>query len=206
MVSAWAKADSVPLGDIGGVSRRFGMMVTFGYTDGTTKSFKFSYNPDMDNTNNWQYGAWNVVAEKAYRQINVDLQYDFNANTAYFDGVQFYREEFGDSYTYDEDGNVLSVTDLQKQTTTYEYNTTNDLTKVIQNNKAKLTYTYDSYHNVKTATTEEGIVYNFTYDAYGNNTAVSASGTDGTITASATYTSDGNRMATATDAAGKVTR
>ena len=206
VLSGWAKADSVPFESFNGHDRRFGLMIGFYYADGTTETVIFSYNTDADSTNNWQYGAWNAVAKKDYTKVNVDLQYDCNANTAYFDGIQLFREEFGSSYTYDSKGNVVSVTDLQKQTTKYEYNTTNDLTKVIQNNKTKLTYTYDGYHNVKTATTEEGIVYNFTYDAYGNNTAVSVSGTDGTITTSATYTSDGNRMATATDATGKVTK
>ena len=83
-------------------------------------------------------------------------------------------QQFSSSYTYDEEGNVTSVTDLQGQITDYEYATNNtDLLRIIQDNKAKVTYTYDPYHNVKTATTQEGVTYEFVYGVYGNNTAVS---------------------------------
>ena len=96
---------------------------------------------------------------------------------------------------------MVSVKDLQKQTTRYEY-VNNNLTKQTLPTGAVLTYTYDNYHNVKTATTDMGTVYNFSYDAWGNNTSVSiGSG----ISATATYTGDGNRMATSTDAAGNTT-
>ena len=47
-----------------------------------------------------------VVAEKSYHSMAVVIRYNFNANTAYFDGIQLYKENFGSSYTYDEDGNV----------------------------------------------------------------------------------------------------
>ena len=42
------------------------------------------------------------------------MSYGNNANTVWFDGIQLFKEQFGASYTYDEDGNVVSVTDLQK--------------------------------------------------------------------------------------------
>ena len=61
--------------------------------------------------------------------------------------------------TYDDEGNLISVVDLQKQTTSYDYDQNSNLTQVIQDNKAKMTYTYDDYHNVTTATTEEGLEY-----------------------------------------------
>ena len=59
---------------------------------------------------------------------------------------------------------------------------------------------------MKTATTEEGLVYNFTYDTYGNNTSVSVTGNGVTMTSTATYSSDGNRLEKTTDALGKETK
>ena len=85
-----------------------------------------------------------------------------NANTVWFDGIQLYKEEFFTSYTYDEDGNIISTTDLQGKTTTYEYDANNNVTAILQDNKAKMTYEYDSYHNVTKATSEEGLVYTCT--------------------------------------------
>ena len=130
--------------------------------------------------------------------------YDYNANTGYFDGIQVFREEYGNSYVYDSEGRITSVTDLQKQVTSYEYSN-NDLVKAVtkegNTEKAKVTYTYDSYHNVLKATTLEGVVTSFTYDAYGNNTKV----TRGSVYAQATFTNSGNTLSTVRDTQGNVT-
>ena len=133
--------------------------------------------------------------------IKIELAYDYNLNTVYFDGIQLYKEEFGNSYTYDSKGNVTAVKDVQGQTTKYEYSS-NNLTKEILPTGAALTYTYDSYHNVKTATTAEGELYSFSYDTYGNNTSVSITSGGSTITSTAAYTDDGNRLTSTTNALG----
>ena len=204
VLGGWAKGNAAPLdaSDSDSYVREFSLIAVFNYNDGGTSSHKVQFNTDVDN---WQYAAAPIVAEKAYSSITVYLAYDYNVNTVYFDGIQLYKEEFGSSYTYDSNGNVISVVDLQKQTTTYEYDANNNLTKMLQNNVAKMTYTYDSYHNVLTATSAEGLKYVFAYDTYGNNTSVSISNGTVAMTASAVYTSDGNRLATTTDASGQTT-
>ena len=202
VISGWAKGNSVPVGNFYNNEREFEVEVALHNSDGTLTYGTAKFNPDSDQ---WQYSAAAAVANKAYHSMSVIIRYNFNANTVYFDGIQLFKEEFGTSYTYDDKGNVVSTTDLQKQTTTYEYDTSNNLTKVIQNNKAKLTYTYDSYHNVKTAKTEEGLEYAFTYDTYGNNTKVTVGSGTSKISSSATYTANGNYLASATDALDKVT-
>ena len=207
VLAGWAKANSVALDAYDSRDREFGLLLIFNYTDGTTKTVTARFNPDTNITENWQYSATAAVAKKAYSSITIRIAYNYNANKAYFDGIQLYKEEFSTSYTYDEDGNIVSVTDLQKQKTTYEY-TNNDLTKQVLPNNATLTYTYDDYHNVKTAKTSEdgsNITYNFEYDKYGNNTKVSIVSGDVTLSATATYSDDGNRLVTTTDALGKVT-
>ena len=204
VLAGWAKAASVPLDaadDHSSNTREFGIIATFNNTDGTTTKATVHFNNCVED---WQYAAEAIVAKSAYDSITIEVAYDYNANTAYFDGIQLFKERYGQSYTYDDDGNVLSVVDLQGQKTKYEY-TDNDLTKEILPTGAELTYTYDDYHNVLTATTQTGVKYEFTYDAYGNNTSVSIVDGSTKITTSATYTSDGNRIATTTDAAGNVT-
>jgi len=161
-VAGWAKGSSVPLKD---GTRKFGITARFTYTDGTTDDQTVSFNPDAEQ---WQYAAQRVVAKQDYTLLQIYLVYDNNENTAYFDGIQLFREEFGHSYVYDSDGNITSVTDLQKKTTTYEYKN-NNLTKMVLPSGASQTYTYDSYHNVLTATSPEGVSSSFTYDTYGNN-------------------------------------
>ena len=196
-VAGWAKGDSVPLKD---GTRKFGITARFTYTDGTTDDQTVSFNPDAEQ---WQYAAQRVVAKQDYSLLQIYLVYDNNENTAYFDGIQLFREEFGHSYVYDSDGNITSVTDLQKKTTTYEYKN-NNLTKMVLPSGASQTYTYDSCHNVLTATSPEGVSSSFTYDTYGNNTQVSVGGTK-KVTASAAYSADGNQLASVTDALGQTT-
>lgn len=214
VIAGWAKGDSVPLTD----NREFGVRITFNYneeftpaegeTDGTAVA---QFNADVDHTVNWQFSAAAAVAKADYFSVTVELVYDYNANTMYFDGIQLYKETFGVSYTYDEDGNVISVIDLQKKNTEYEYDSDNNLTQIIEDGNVKMEYTYDDYHNVKSATTEEGLTYNFVYDDYGNNTIVKISVTDeetqieSTISSQAVYKNNGDLLDYTLDALGNKT-
>ena len=199
VLAGWAKGRSVPLDD----DRTFGIEVTFNYTETVDDPAekKITFNPH-NRENTWQYAAAAIVAEKAYTSVTVTVTYDYNANEVMFDGIQLFKEVFGSSYTYDENGNVISSENLQKQTTTYEYDSNNNLVKTVLPTGAEMTYTYDAYKNVKTATTAEGLNYRFEYDHYGNNTKVSITSDGKTISSTGTYTADGNYMTSSTDALG----
>ena len=208
VIAGWAKGDSVPLGTD---NREFGIRIRFNYieayepeegeTDGTAVA---QFNADVDATVNWQFSAVAAVAKAAYSSVTVELVYDYNANTMYFDGIQLYKEAFGTSYTYNEDGKVESIIDLQNKRTEYKYDN-NNLTQIIENSNVKMTYDYDSYHNVETATTDEGLVYNFEYDDYGNNTKVSITSNGQTISSIADYTDNGDLLEFTKDALGNQT-
>ena len=71
-----------------------------------------------------------MVAEKDYNSITVVLAFDHNANQVWFDKIQLVKDEFGESYTYDSDGNVISMQDLRSKNTTYEYSN-NNLTRAV---------------------------------------------------------------------------
>ena len=204
-VAGWAKGDSVPM--VEKSNRRFAILAHFNYT--TTSSSDeadtlIAFNPGADSTVNWQYVADRIVAKKPYTSITISLLYSYNANVAYFDGIQLFKEEFGHSYVYDSNGNVVSVTDLKKQTTTYEYSN-NNLTKMTLPSGASQKYTYDSYHNVTSATSLEGVVSTFVYDSYGNNTKVTVGNGTKKITTTATYTANGDQLSTVTDTQGQTT-
>ena len=75
----------------------------------------------MCSTINWQYAASPIVANGEFDSIVVELAYDYNANTAYFDGIQIYKEAFSQNYGYDEvTGLITSVIDMPKQITNYD--------------------------------------------------------------------------------------
>ena len=109
--SGWAKGRSAALdGLLNGIDKEYALQLTFTNTDGTTTTETVQFNHNMPH---WQYAAAAAVAEKAYSGITVKALFNNNANTVYFDGLQLFKEEFGTSYTYDSDGNVISVVDLE---------------------------------------------------------------------------------------------
>ena len=213
VLSGWAYGNSAPLPGYDSNERQFGLKLIFNNTDGTTTEAYVSFNSDIPTGDRWQYAATPAVADKEYASVTVQVVYSYNVNTVMFDGLQLFKESFGSSYTYNADGKLTSVIDLQNSATSYEY-TDNNLTKILENNKAKMRYEYDSWHNVVKAVTQtqddsgnavDNIVYEFEYDDYGNNTLVKVVNAENTISTAATYTSDGNRILTSIDSLANVT-
>lgn len=214
VLAGWGYGNSVPaIENTDGTKREFGLRITFNYTDGSSESQFATFNANIPEGEHWQYTATPAVAQKAYSSITVQVVYNYGANTVLFDGIQLFKESFGSSYDYDEDGNLKTVTDLQNTVTDYEYEN-NNLTTILENNKAKMRYEYDDYHNVTKAVTQtkdsegnivDGIVYEFYYDPYGNNTQVRVVNGDMSISTFATYTDDFNRMETSADDLANVT-
>lgn len=193
-VAGWAMAHSAPV--VENSNRRFAIRARFDYTDGTTDSTLVAFNPSTGDYSTWQYVADRIVAKKAYKSITISLLYSYNVNEVYFDGIQLFKEEFGHSYAYDSNGNVTSVTDLQKKTITYEYSS-NNLTKMTLPSGASQTYTYDNYHNVLSAiSSASGTEYTFTYGAFDLVNSVKI-GSRALI--SHTYSNDANRWLTRSD-------
>ena len=145
------------------------------------------------------------MAKRDYTSIKISYTYCHNANLAFFDGLSLFKEEYGQTYVYDKDNNLISVTDAQKQTQQFEYNASQDMTGMTDAKGSKFTYVYDSKHNVTKGTSAENMVYKLTYDAKGNVTrsgAVSkADETDGAWM-ERTFTADKNHVASVKDARG----
>ena len=156
VLAGWAKGDSAPL--TSGTNREFGIIATCYNASGTAVGTATArFNPDTNSASAWQYTAASLEATGAYTSVKIELAYDYNVNTVYFDGIQLYRERFADNYTYNANGNVEKVEDLQGNTTKYTYEN-NNLMQVIQNDNLKLSYDYDAWHNVTEATSATGLV------------------------------------------------
>ena len=209
--AGWAQADSAPVFDGAGSdgTRYFCVAATFQYASSTDQTVA-AFNPG--NETQWQYVSGVMVAEKDYTSIVIQVSYNYNANSAKFDGIQLFKEEFGSSYAYDDDGNVTSVTDILGKKTTYTYNSDQELTKETLPSGLVYHYTYDDYHNLVKTITAEGSTKvqtkNYTYDSYGNLTLEKTKqyNVDAPIsTVSYTYSTDFNRLESVTDATGKTT-
>ena len=130
-----------------------------------------------------------------------------NANGASFNRIKMNIDECGTSYTYDDDGNLISAKDNAGRHESYNYNNASDMTKLTTaDNKAyKFTYSDTYKHRMLSATSESsGVKNSFTYDASGNltKTRVDKSGYAKYIEQGSTYTSKGNYLATSTAANG----
>lgn len=164
IAGAWAKADSVPVAS--GYKRNFALDVVLrGATQDLDQVVIIPFN---DGVFDWQYLSQRIIANNAYVGITVYLLYYYNANTAYFDGIQLYREEFGTSFTYDTNGNVETITDLAGQTSTFKYDGNNDLINATDPKGSSFEYAYDGSRNISSAVSSENVKYSFTYDSYGN--------------------------------------
>ena len=206
-IGGWAKGNAAPIKSGSYANDNlFAIVLRFYNTDGTQSEFRADFNPDLYENDTWQYACERVVAPKAYSSMRVLLVYERNVNTIYYDAIQLYKDEFGSSYVYDSNGNVTSVTDSRKQQNSYEYSN-NNLTKATLHDGAVYKYDYDNYHNVTTATSATGTKGTFGYDAFGNNNRVTIVNPENTsnrvIESTATYTTNGNFLASVTDTLNK---
>ena len=199
-ISGYAKAESVPIGD--SKTRKFALSVGFHFTDGSDSSYQYiSFNPDY--AAGWQYASGTVGVKdpgsKTVDYVYLRCCYYQNANGANFDRIKMNIDECGTSYTYDDDGNLISAKDNAGRHESYNYNNASDMTKLTTADNKAYSFTYDNTykHRMRSATSESsGVNNSFTYDASGNltKTRVDNSSYDKYIEQYSTYTSDGNYL------------
>ena len=170
-VGAWARADSVVLDAKGKkATPRYSIALEF-YKDGVYKSSSMiSANPAY---NGWQFVTGKAIATTDYTHVQFYCIYNSNANIGYFAMPYVYREEYGQTYTYDNDGNVISSTDLAKTESTFTYRFGRPAA-VSDPSGSRILYstTADSNYRLKAAQTTDGQRYEYTMDSKGNATSV----------------------------------
>lgn len=211
VASGWARGYSRPIGDD---PRRFGIRVAFKNSSGTRENADvLSWNEEWTN---WQYISGAVIAPCDYTAIRFNVDYEENLNYAEFDGFALYKEEFGNTFAYDEDGNVTAVKDLASKQAKAEYDDYNNLISYVQPGRADDEKTVISYGSLdsdkkrrlpESVTTPAGVYTRKQYDSMGNVTRSSIIDNvngDFEIETRTSYTSDGNHVETETDSRGKV--
>ena len=211
VAGGWAKGFSRPIGDD---KRHFGIRVAFKNSSGAYENGEIlNWNEEWTD---WQYVSGAVIAPCAYTGIRFNVDYEKNVNYADFDGMTLYKEEFGNTFTYDDDGNVTAVKDLVGQKAKAQYDDYNNLISYVQPGRpdtVKTTISYGSSDAEKkkrlplSVDSPTGIRTANTYDANGNLVrSYVIDSMDGTcmMDSHQSYTSDGNHVATKTDARGKV--
>ncbi|MCL1791197.1 MAG: DNRLRE domain-containing protein, partial [Peptococcaceae bacterium] len=187
IISGWAWADAVKRDDT-----RFDILATVTYTSGATKDRRrAAFNPCITG---WQYtsgvftlGTGNTTADLPVK-ITVRLRWNKQANPAYFDNIQLIKDN-APSYTYDDNGNLISVSANAANKSTMEY-ANNNLTQYTDAKGYSYSYVYDAKHNLTKATSQKGVTQNYTYDIRGNATTleIKSPGNTMSILTEAVYT------------------
>ena len=160
--------------------RKVSISLHFERTDGTRQVIDKNVNIDGSG---WQFKSEVVIADSDYSKVYIYLVCTNNANETYFDNIGLFKEEFGQSYTYDGEGNVISTKDNTKNEQTFKYDpNNNNLISAINPMGGKFEYEYDKSNPKKLigATNSIGNKYEFDYDAKGNMTNAKVSESSGT--------------------------
>ena len=173
MASAWGRGQSVPRTvpdtDKDRKDRHFGLCINF-YDGEAAAAGKngnsYQYLEFGADTDSWQYLNGAAVAKQKYTKIQVMYLYNRNANRAYFTGLSFFKERYGNTFVYDDEGNIVRATDKAKKTSSFEYDSSNNMKKLIDAKKAmtsRATYISGGQY-MATQTAPEGMKIAYEWD------------------------------------------
>ena len=162
---------TVPDTDKDRKDRHFGLCINF-YDGGSSAAGKnrnsYQYLEFGADTDSWQYLNGAAVAKQKYTKIQVMYLYNRNANRAYFTGLSFFKERYGNTFVYDDEGNIVRATDKAKKTSSFEYDSSNNMKKLIDAKGMPSSMTMTADITSQKAKSDANMCYTFVYDTYGN--------------------------------------
>ncbi len=171
-IGAWVKADSAPINDLKKddlYSPRFALALHF--YDSSGNCLKSEELPLNDDVTSWQFVSGKVIAPVNYAKLCFEVIYYSNINTVMMTGGFCYKEEFGQTYTYDKDGHVVSAVDLSNSQSSFAYKG-GQMAQMLNPSGSRYMYSYDDdTNNLNYALSSDGQQYAFEYDSKGNVTS-----------------------------------
>lgn len=132
-------------------------------------TFEAQFNSGCDT---WQYLTDKVIAPDSYTKIEFSFVYNYNTGTASVSVPFLYKENYGQSYTYDSEGNVVSSTDLAETEAAFAYQD-NELTSSLSPTGTRYMYANDdTTQNTKYAVSNSGQKISFGYNKSGDATSM----------------------------------
>ncbi len=210
VIGGWLNATSVYSGDD---KNHFKPCIISRFKDTSGNWSAWQYNEYDVQRVGWTFAQWAIVAPSNYTEFRIGIQYARNNGTAMFSNVFVHREEFGQSFAYDDKKNVVSVASLSTQKSGMEYDDADNLKAYRQpgaDSTVKYTMDYGSTaaerkkHLLRTSTTPMGVRDSYTYDDHGNclTSVRQKSGTTPFMRTETAYDADGNYPASQKDARG----
>ncbi|MBR3595701.1 MAG: hypothetical protein IKL47_01805, partial [Clostridia bacterium] len=120
---AWVKADSVPIELQKNLvtpekKAAFELRLELYNNDSVVCSSSKSFNPHVSS---WQFISGELIADKAFNKVKISIIYNNNCNTISTTGIYVLAEEYGQSYTYDKQGNLISSADVTSSISSYGF-------------------------------------------------------------------------------------
>jgi len=187
---SWVKANSAPVNEIredDSCKPEFSIVLRFYDANGTSVGEEeVKVNSDLAA---WQYVAGKAIAPAAYTSVRFEVVYHHNVNTLYAVGSFVYKEEFGQTFVYNNNGDPVSAVDLAASESSFAFNG-NQMAALVNPSGSAYYYSYDEdTNNLTTAVSTDGQRYTFAYDSKGNvtNAVVQADKPATAITAGTKY-------------------
>ena len=168
---AWVKANSVPTNNgtraAGTPHPAFALSLHYYNSDFSWKGEKrIEINPDVTD---WQFVTGELILPQDSPRLCLQVLYFYNANNVAITGAFCYKEEYGQTYTYDNNGNVISAVDLANTNSSFAYYG-NQMAQMLNPSGSKYLYNYNEQNQLSNVLTSSGQEYVFAYDDKGNLT------------------------------------
>lgn len=164
--SAFAKAQAFVGESHGTGSSTFGLYAVFYRENGSASSSQSaSFNAAVTDR---QFAGAILVAPFDYSRIAIYLDYSYNYGPVCFDSVSLVRDA-AQSYTYDQNGNLVSSSVYAKSQTTNAYQNSS-LALASSPFGSCYEYVYDGCQNILLSRTAQGVGSGVSYDSAGNPT------------------------------------
>lgn len=120
-------------------------------------------------SDNWQFFSENFVAEANYTKIEIHINSFGGANDFYVTNFTLFKDLESYSYDYDENGNLVASTSLNKKQSSYKYEN-NQLIEASDPQGLSFVYEYDNkvLDRIINTITPSGITNHIDYDQFGN--------------------------------------
>lgn len=118
----------------------------------------------------WHYFSKKYVAKNDYSEIALNINNLFSSQPCYITNISLFKDLESYSYVYDDEGNLVSSTDLTRETSTFNYNGNNQLIEAVSPLGKKFKYEYDENvtDRLIRAISPSGITNSIDYDDNNN--------------------------------------
>lgn len=118
----------------------------------------------------WQFYSYRVRSLEDFKSISLIFSQNTQANDFYITNISFYKEPTSGDFQYDDNGNLISITNQSNEKNTFNYDNKNQLieTKSASGESIKYEYDNEKQDRILSSMLETGIATKIEYDNFGN--------------------------------------